>query len=97
MPPQPRHTGLDDSHIVSLFTHRPYVRPDYAEPIRERLNGKPRHVVIEPSWFAEVRQDWRSMLSEIRAEPESHALAAALGFFTALALIVLPFWLGAWG
>lgn len=64
------------------------------EALRD-LDGPARHVEVRSSWFAELRQDWRDILTDVRASPYSHALVAIATVIGWTVLLVLPTLLGA--
>jgi hypothetical protein len=66
--------------------------PEVIQSIRDRLNGKPRHIVIgpRPGWLASLVADWRDIISEVRGSPYSHALVALLTVVAWTAALVIP-------
>ena len=47
-----------------------------------------------PSWLDELREDWRHIIGEIKAEPYSHALVAIGAIVGWTVLLVAPLLLG---
>jgi hypothetical protein len=68
-------------------TSTDFTRPEAYSRIADRLSGPPRHVVIRSaSWRDEVY----GLIADIRANPFSHLVAAALGSIAGLAAIIVP-------
>jgi len=84
---------MDNKPDLRIVDVSPWNRPEAFNPeaiqrIRERLNGKPRHIRI--GYFAELLEDFRDVLSEVRASPYSHALVALLTIISWTAVLVVP-------
>ena len=77
------------SHLRLVRDDNPWQRPEAYADLRET-----RHVVIRRSYWQQLKDDWRDMVSEVRASPYSHAFVALATVLLWTVLLVAPLVIG---